>query len=155
MSGKAAAFLRPDGGNGFGHVGWGLQLPSGNWFVGSMENPSGWPVNLPGWTGFWYCEVKDPLAAMRNPTAFGAPKGSPRYKSFKTIDILSPSIRSAQKKIQEWSGRPFLATGGNCLNCTYDVLLSFGAGVPDPTPNPALWVPNNWFGAVQGVEKQL
>jgi len=149
------AFLRPDGGNGFGHVGFGFQLPNGQWTVGSMENPSGWPVNLPGWTGFWSRTVADPLAAMRNPLAAGAPKGSPPYVAAKRIDVIAPRLPRAQAALQQWASRPFAATGGNCLNCTFDVLYAFGAAVPDPTPNPALWAPNNWFDAIAGPAMRL
>jgi hypothetical protein len=149
MSTQVVVFLRPDGGNGFGHVGWGFAIPgSTEWFVGSMENPSGWAVNLPGWTGFWHLKVPNGKAAqevMRRPEAHGAPKGTPPYASAKVLAAPAPNLRAAQQKMNEWAHRPYTALGGNCMNCVFDILTAYGAALPDPTINPCEWSPNNWF----------
>lgn len=146
----AYAFLRPDGASRFGHVGWGIQLPNGGYFVGSMENPDGWIADLPQWSGFWYHAAADPLLAMRNPSAAGAPPRSPPYVQAKRLDVPRPDPTAAEQQIKSWTTRPYLAVGGNCLNNAYDVLHAFGAPVPDPTPNPALWTPNDWFNNLPG-----
>lgn len=60
-------------------------------------------------------------------------------------------LAAAQEQLRSWAKRPYAAVGGNCLNCTYDVLEAFGAAVPDPTGlNAELWTPNGWFKALSG-----
>jgi hypothetical protein len=149
MTGQAVVFLRPDGAGGLGHVGWGFADPHGpGWFIGAMENPLGWPAVPPGWGGFWYVQVANGKAAadaMLNPPAFGAPSGTPAYAKAKKVDVLSPNVQAVQQKMIEWAQRPYVAAGGNCMNCVFDILVAYGAALPDPTVNPAEWFPNNWF----------
>lgn len=148
VSGKAAVFLRPDGANGFGHVGWGYQLPNNLWMVGSVENPYGGVEQPAGHTGYWYHQVQDPEAAMQAPDHFGALPGTPSYGEGKVFEVLNPNPERAWGKVVEWQSREFLLAGGNCLNCAYDVLVAFGAvGLPTPSED---WLPNQWFGAING-----
>ncbi len=147
MSGNVIIFLRPDGGGGLGHVGWAYTLPDGHWLVGGLENPSGGMVVSAGQTGYWVKEVGNPGQAMANPSQVGAPHGTPAYREAKLIDVAITSSRGAYAKVQEWANRPYLVVGGNCMNCTYDIIVAYGAVVADPSTNPA---PNNWFAALPG-----
>ena len=151
MVGEAVVFLRPDGGNGFGHVGWGYNLPGAGWMVGAVENSLGGLWEPTGQTGFWSRMVPDPDPVMANPGEFGAPQGTPPYAQARLVDVGAPNPAAAQAAVQQWSSRPFEAIGGNCLNCVYDVLTAFGAVLPAPSAFPE---PNVWFAQVQGQPVQ-
>jgi hypothetical protein len=150
MNPEAVVFLRPGGASGLGHVGFGYDLlDARNWLVGAVENPQG--GNQPaGQTGFWCQCVPNAETAMCNPTMFGAPRGTLAYSAAKIVVVAEPRLDAAHAKLTEWQNRPFDVFGGNCMNCTYDVLTAYGAVLPDPTQNPLIWAPNSWFNAIDG-----
>lgn len=90
---------------------------------------------------------------MAAPTNFGAPAGTPAYVNAKVIDVAAPHPNAAQAAMDQWTNRPYVAVGGNCMNCVYDVLTAFGARLLDPSSNPALWTPNDWFNNLAGTLK--
>ena len=114
-----------------------------------MEDTAGVPFAPTGWTGFWYRHVPNAQVAMQHPTNFGAPNGTPPYDLAKVLDVLVPNPVAAQAKIQEWAMRGYNIAGGNCMNCTFDILRAFGAALPDPS-SPNNWEPNAWFDDIQG-----
>ena len=144
-------FLRPDGAGDFGHVGFGYRLPNGAWIVGGLEGNGNFHASAADGANFWCRQVPDARAAMVAPTHFGAPAGTPAYVNAKVIDVATPQPDAAEASINQWSNRDYWATGGNCMNCTYDVLTAYGAHLLDPSSNPALWTPNDWFNNLAGT----
>jgi hypothetical protein len=57
-SGGACVFVKPDGAQKFGHVGWGFRITgSDHWVYGAVENPSNALYTPPGGDiGAWHAE---------------------------------------------------------------------------------------------------
>ena len=140
---KAAVFVRRNGAEGAGHVGWAFEYQDHSFNAGSVENMSGSPVSPPGKTDFWSQRVSDPVLPM-------IPRG---YNEFKTIEVGAASTDRADATVA-WVGKePYLGLGRNCMDDTYDVLRSYG--VPH-LPVPALhWAPNFWYDSIVGDSQPI
>ena len=135
-----------------GHVGWGFELPDGQWMVGAVEG-DGWS-NGNGMNGFWSRRVPGERQATQvfaNMVHQGA-----EYNYFKYLTMTHqvwPDPDAAVRVMAWVSAQPYQLFGRNCMNSTYDVLRAFSRGghfngkiLPNPDFN---WIPNGWFNAIQ------
>jgi hypothetical protein len=80
------------------------------------------------------------------------PGRHPGLRPSQVINVATAPERRPSEN-DEWVNHPYVAVGGNYMNCVYDVLTAFGAHLLDPSSNPALWTPNDWFNNLHGVLK--
>jgi hypothetical protein len=132
---RAAAFVRCEGADGSGHLGWAFDLDSGETYCGSVENPQGLPSCDPADMVFWNQESPAPVALMA--------ARRPAYESLKYVDLAAGNSLDAQSTIAWIATQPYCLFGRNCMDDVYDVLRSYG--VPNLPPPVLHWFPNNWF----------
>ncbi len=140
---RAAVFVRYEGADGLGHVGWGFDIDGASAHCGSVENPLGIPYCPVGSMGFWDAQSNDPVAPMM----------LRKYDDAKVIDLGQADPSSAYCRVLWVAQQPYLVCGRNCLDDVYDVLRSYG--VPDLPPPSTDWNPNEWFGLWRGNSAYL
>lgn len=134
-----------------GHVGWGFELPDGQWVVGAVEGDAWLPGNR--MNGFWSTCVpglEQALQVFANMLHQGA-----EYNVYKYLSVTAqvwPDPDAALHVMGWVSGQPYQLFGRNCMNSAYDVLRAFSRGghfnggvLPSPDTN---WIPNGWFNAI-------
>ncbi|HEY3332346.1 MAG TPA: hypothetical protein VGK19_20120 [Capsulimonadaceae bacterium] len=146
MAGTAFVFRRkvsvPLGNGGSaGHVAWGFTV--GDVIVcGGTENTGmhEWiPVGVDN--GSWHREVKS-IAEMEEVMREG------NYEDYKSLKVLTPDPDAALRVVANNEVIGYSATGNNCLDHAYQVLIHYCAlTLPIPTFNP---IPNGWFSAIAG-----
>jgi hypothetical protein len=158
--GAACVFVKPDGAQRFGHVGWGFKVPgAGRWVYGAVENPSGRLYTPPGGDiGAWHAEgpydrmLGDMSTDARCPGTSEHPCSRYRCTKSSTYDV-----HRARTMIRTVEARGFLVgvdprtgklTSRDCLDATYDVLKAYRT--KKLTPAPKLSVPNVWVEELWG-----
>ncbi|MFF5172380.1 hypothetical protein ACFY3U_07080 [Micromonospora sp. NPDC000089] len=136
---SAYVFVRPNGANGLGHVGWGYRVTcTGTFYFGSVENPSGSAVVLPGGdNGFWWAQGRQSqmLAEMRS-------RGYTNYRFARLYGPI-PDPDSATQFAAGSAGRGYQVIGNNCADNAYGVLSRLGVrDLPSLFDYPQ---PNNWY----------
>ncbi|MFG2362394.1 hypothetical protein ACGFY3_12145 [Streptomyces mirabilis] len=167
-SGGACVFVKPDGAQKFGHVGWGFRITgTDRWVYGAVENPSNALYTPPGGDiGAWHAEgtyarmlsdmSRDAIPqALGFARAGGTPipgKSTHPYSRYRCTDSSTSDVNSARAMIRTVEKRGFLVgvdpeTGDlgsrDCLDATYDVLRAYRTRhlTPAyPTEIPNLWV---------------
>lgn len=135
-----------------GHVGWGFELPDGQWMVAAVEGDQ-W-VNGNRLNGFWSYRVpglQQALQVFANMVHQGAEYNY--YKFLTVTDQVWPDLDAAMHVMAWVSAQRYELFGRNCMNSAYDVLRAFSRGghfngrvLPSPEHN---WIPNGWFNAIQ------
>ena len=148
---KRYIFNRANGAGGAGHVGVGFELRSINptavyFYAGGVElwqqayyvAPGG---NNTGWAKYFATNA-EMLNYMKN-----GPYSYNRYcfeKSFK--DIYKYEVDATYNKLVAFPKRGYQLNGNNCMNATYDVLVSATfSNVPNPSNNIFNYLPNSWY----------
>ncbi|WP_433179806.1 hypothetical protein [Actinoallomurus sp. CA-150999] len=152
--GRVCVFLAPQGAKGNGHVGWAFQEPpKDHWFFGATEGqpgeeggPNSKKINPGQNNGAWEDNGtwQKVLDTFRNVKAGEHPGGY--YKQYTCKNTTDSSVHAADLQGQANKGRGYYLWGNNCMNHSYDVLKSYGAGLTDPN-NPkwiSNWRPNDW-----------
>ena len=142
VEGKARVYNRRTGAHGAGHVGWGFLVEDGLWEVGAVER--GGTITPPGLSGYWSLVMVDP-----NPRMFTL-----NYDSYKEFEVMSPSIAVARTEETEVSRRFFNLVLHNCMQDTYNVLMGYGAHLPQINKR---WdfKPNDWYNMLTGEFHRL
>ncbi|MEO0343138.1 MAG: hypothetical protein AAF198_06840 [Pseudomonadota bacterium] len=135
-----------------GHVGWGFELPNGEWVIGAIEG-DGWE-NGNGFNGFWSERRLNLNAALQHFSTminYGA-----EYNQFKLLRVAQNIAANPQGALEMmgWlSQQHYKLVDGNCMDATYRVLKTFSRGgyfhgqeLPSPDFN---WIPNGWYNAIQ------
>ncbi|MFJ8019613.1 hypothetical protein [Streptomyces sp. NPDC096311] len=154
-SGGACVFVKPDGAQKFGHVGWGFRITgTGRWVYGAVENPSNALYTAPGGDiGAWHAEgtYARMLTDMSRDAHYPGTSTHP-YSRYRCTDSSTSDVNSARAMIRTVEKRGFLVgvdpqTGDlgsrDCLDATYDVLRAYRTRhlTPAyPTKIPNLWV---------------
>jgi hypothetical protein len=130
---RGAAFVRFEGADGLGHVGWGFDVSATTVNLGAVENPSGQTTSPARDDGYWDSFMQNPIPTM-------ASKG---YNYLKYVNLAKARPFSAYR-VAKWIGTiDYKALGRNCLDDTYDVLRAYG--VPELPPPADTLLPNVWF----------
>ncbi|MFJ3301870.1 hypothetical protein ACIPSA_01880 [Streptomyces sp. NPDC086549] len=153
-SGAACVFVKPDGAQKFGHVGWGFRITgTRNWEYGAVENPTGKLYTPPGGDiGAWHAQgsYARMLSDMSTDAHYPGKSTHP-YSRYRCTSSSTSDVRAARKMIRAVEGRGFLVgvdpktgelTSRDCLDATYDVLEAYRT--EDLTPAPRLYIPNVW-----------
>ncbi len=155
MAGKALVFIRPAGGFGVGHVGWGYlddrdHVPKDGasatlvavdkWLVGSVDNPLHRPYTPAIRQGYWETEYTgEPLEFMR----------AHRYEYYKMVPVDRADTDAALAEAEKVGHHPYELIGANCEDAVYKVLREYGARLPSPR-DIRDWEPNRWFRRIPG-----
>ncbi|MFI9174334.1 hypothetical protein [Streptomyces lincolnensis] len=159
-SGAACVFVKPDGAEKFGHVGWGFRLPgTGRWVYGAVENPSGKLYTPPGGDiGAWHTEgsYNRMLSDMSTDAHYPGESEHP-YSRYRCTKSRTYDVPAARAMITAVESRGFLVgvdpetgklTSRDCLDATYDVLKSYRTRRLPYAPK--LSVPNVWVESLWG-----
>lgn len=148
---KRYIFNRSNGAAGAGHVGVGFELRSTNptavyFYAGGVELWQAAYYVAPGGNNTGWAKYFPSNAAMLNFMKNGGYAYN-RYcfeKSFK--DINKAQVDATYNKLVAFPGRGYQLNGNNCMNATYDVLVSATfANVPNPSNNIFNYLPNSWY----------
>lgn len=159
-SGGACVFVKPDGAQKFGHVGWGFQVTGmKRWVYGAVENPSGKLYTPPGGDiGAWHAEgtYKRMMSEMsRGGTPIPGNSEHP-YSRYRCTGSSASDVNAAWAMIRTVEARGFLVgvdpktgklTSRDCLDATYDVLKAYrteGLTRAEKLAVPNVWVESLW-----------
>ncbi|NNN33724.1 hypothetical protein HLK59_25850 [Streptomyces sp. S3(2020)] len=169
--GGACVFVKPDGAQKFGHVGWGFRVAgTDRWVYGAVENPSGRLYTRPGGDiGAWHAEgsydrmlsemSRDALPHSRLRSTGGTPipgESEHPYSRYRCTNSSTYDVTAARAMIREVEARGFLVgfdpktgdlTSRDCLDATYDVLKAYrtkGLTRADKLSVPNVWVELLW-----------
>jgi len=159
-SGGACVFVKPDGAQKFGHVGWGFRVTgTDRWVYGAVENPSGKLYTPPGGDiGAWHAEgsYKRMLSEMSRDAHYPGRSEHP-YSRYRCTDSSRSDVPAARETVPVVEERGFLVgvdpetgelTSRDCLDATYDVLRAYRTR---HLPKAAeLAIPNVWVESLVG-----
>lgn len=159
-SGGACVFVKPDGAQKFGHVGWGFKIPgTSRWVYGAVENPSEKLYTPPGGDiGAWHAEGSyDRMLGDMSTDAHYPGHSEHPYSRYRCTKSATHDVNAAWSMIAEVESRGFLVgvdprtgklTSRDCLDATYDVLKAYRT--KGLTPAPKLSIPNVWVEELWG-----
>lgn len=159
-SGAACVFIKPDGAQKFGHVGWGFKVPgTGRWVYGAVENPSAKLYTPPGGDiGAWHAEGSyDRMLSEMSTDAHYPGTSQHPYSRYRCTKSSTHDVNNAQAMIRTVEARGFLVgvdprtgklTSRDCLDATYDVLKAYRT--QHLTRAPKLSIPNVWVEELWG-----
>ncbi|MFJ6388863.1 hypothetical protein ACIQJT_14780 [Streptomyces sp. NPDC091972] len=158
--GAACVFVKPDGAQRFGHVGWGFEVPgTGRWVYGAVENPGGKLYTPPGGDiGAWHAEGSyDRMLGEMSTDAHCPGTSAHPYSRYRCTRSSTYDVDRARAMIRTVEARGFLVgvdprtgrlTSRDCLDATYDVLKAYRT--KHLTRAPKLSVPNVWVEELWG-----
>ncbi|MGW3123866.1 hypothetical protein ACWDBW_43320 [Streptomyces sp. NPDC001107] len=152
--GGACVFVKPDGAQKFGHVGWGFRITGTHqWVYGAVENPTNKLYTPPGgYIGAWHAQgtYARMLSDMSRDAHYPGKSEHP-YSRYRCISSSTGDVNNARSMIRTVESRGFLVgfdrttgelTSRDCLDATYDVLHAYRTR--DLTYAPHLDIPNVW-----------
>lgn len=153
-TGGACVFVKPDGAQKFGHVGWGFRVTgTDTWEYGAVENPTGKLFTPPGGDiGAWHTtgSYARMLSDMSRDAYYPGHSTHP-YSRYRCTGSSTSDVGAARDMVRKVERRGFLVgvdprtgklTSRDCLDATYDVLRAYRTR--HLTPAPKLSVPNVW-----------
>ncbi|MEU3341015.1 hypothetical protein [Streptomyces sp. NPDC006668] len=153
-SGGACVFVKPDGAQKFGHVGWGFRITgTDQWVYGAVENPTNRLYTPPGGNiGAWHAQgTYSRMLSEMSRDAYYPGKSTHPYSRYRCVPSSTSDVGAARRMIRTVEGRGFLVgvdpatgelTSRDCLDATYDVLRAYRTR--HLTYAPHLDVPNVW-----------
>ncbi|MHC3472465.1 hypothetical protein ACYF6T_27740 [Streptomyces sp. 7R007] len=153
-TGGACVFVKPDGAQKFGHVGWGFRVTgTDQWVYGAVENPSNKLYTPPGGSiGAWHAQgTYDRMLSEMSRDAHYPGKSTHPYSRYRCVASSTSDVGSARAMIRTVESRGFLVgvdpatgepTSRDCLDATYDVLHAYRTR--HLTYAPHLGIPNVW-----------
>ncbi|MDH6216490.1 hypothetical protein [Streptomyces pseudovenezuelae] len=153
-TGGACVFVKPDGAQKLGHVGWGFRVTgTDQWVYGAVENPTDKLYTPPGGDiGAWHAQgtYARMLSEMSRDAHYPGRSTHP-YSRYRCTSSSTSDVGAARAMIRTVESRGFLVgvdprtgalTSRDCLDATYDVLRAYRTR--HLTPAPKLYVPNVW-----------
>ncbi|NUO46917.1 MAG: hypothetical protein HOV82_33385 [Streptomyces sp.] len=152
--GGACVFVKPDGAQKFGHVGWGFRITGTNqWVYGAVENPTNKLYTPPGGDiGAWHAQgTYDRMLSDMSRDAHYPGKSTHPYSRYRCVASSASDVNAARAMVRTVESRGFLVgfdprtgelTSRDCLDATYDVLRAYRTR--HLTYSPRLNVPNAW-----------
>jgi hypothetical protein len=159
-TGAACVFVKPDGAQRFGHVGWGFRVTgTDRWVYGAVENPTGKLYTPPGGDiGVWHAEgTYTRMLSDMSRDAHYPGKSTHPYSRYRCTPSTTSDVPAARSMIRTVEARGFLVgvdprtgklTSRDCLDATYDVLKAYR--MRRLTPAARLSIPNVWVETLVG-----
>ncbi|MFJ6082130.1 hypothetical protein ACIQI8_12055 [Streptomyces sp. NPDC092369] len=153
-TGAACVFVKPDGAQKFGHVGWGFRITgTDQWVYGAVENPTNKLYTPPGGDiGAWHAQgTYTRMLSEMSRDAHYPGKSTHPYSRYRCTPSSTSDVGAARAMIRTVESRGFLVgvdprtgelTSRDCLDATYDVLRAYRTR--HLTPAPELDIPNVW-----------
>jgi hypothetical protein len=140
QSGEACVFNAPDGVTPtglIGHVGWGFELPNGNWEFGANEGPG----NL--FISETWAETGSQHAMLAIFTNGGPYHSAGYYTSLECVTVPAFNASAAKQEVKnEWHQR-YIPIFQDCESQVYKVLSAYGVNaLPNDILHP---IPNSWY----------
>ncbi len=138
----ASTFIRRQGANGLGHVGWAFEYNNGTSIIGAIENFTGGPFVDPGAKGMWHRLVKN-----HKVLSYFKAMNYDEYKLFE-LPVNRIDVNGAIAVLKWWEQQPYNVLTSNCLHATYNILSRYGVVLPKVD-----WeriAPNNWYNQIPG-----
>ena len=134
--------------DGLGHVGWGFELPTGNWEYGANDG-----AGKGGKSNTWVRTGSK--AAMVAMFAHGGPgQENDNYNRYRCATVKVPNSYAAELQVNREQGEPYYIYLQDCETDAYHVLTEYGvANLPSTAwfPDPNAWfllLPVAGFGSV-------
>ena len=125
-----------------GHVGWGFELPGGNWEFGANEGPTWWPL------------VKADVSVTRVYTGSEATMlawfiNAGGYTRYRCVTVPAFNASAAEQQVSHEQNELYLVPSQDCESQAYNVLREYGVkNLPNDLLDP---VPNNWFNGLSSA----
>ncbi|MFJ9538164.1 hypothetical protein ACIRPX_12970 [Streptomyces sp. NPDC101225] len=152
--GGACVFVKPDGAQKFGHVGWGFRVTgTDRWVYGAVENPTNALYTPPGgFIGAWHAQgsYARMLSEMSRDAHYPGTSTHP-YRRYRCVASPAGDVAAARRAVRAVESRGFLVgldrttgdlTSRDCLDAVYDVLHAYRTR--HLTYAPHLDIPNVW-----------
>ena len=137
--GGACVFNAPYVVDGLGHVGWGFELPGGNWEYGanngSKNGKEGGPSNTWHLTG-------SKAAVIASFAHGGYGQDNHNYTRYQVRTVAAPDASAAQQQVSNEQGEPYYLATEDCETDAYQVLSGYGV---KGLPSLVLAIPDVWF----------
>jgi hypothetical protein len=125
-----------------GHVGWGFELPGGNWEFGANEGPKWWPL------------VKADVSITAAHTGSEATMlawfiNAGGYTRYRCVTVPAFNASAAEQQVSHEQNELYLVPSQDCESQAYNVLNAYGVkNLPNDLLDP---VPNNWFNGLSSA----
>jgi hypothetical protein len=120
-----------------GHVGWGFELPGGNWEFGANEGPAKADVSV---TRAYTGNEASMLAWFIN-------RGG--YTRYRCVTVPAFNASAAEQQVSREQNELYGIPLSDCESQTYNVLKAYGVkNLPNDLLDP---VPNNWFNGLSSA----
>lgn len=138
-SGEACVFNDPRLFFGLaGHVGWGFELPGGNWEFGANEGPKKWPLVQ--------ADVSITAAYTGSEATMLAWFINGGYARYRCVTVPAFNASAAEQQVSKEQNEPYVPPGSDCESQTDNVLREYGVkNLPNDVSDP---FPNDWFNAL-------
>lgn len=148
----------------FGHVGWGFQLDSDNYYFGSTDHlwKHDW-WDLPAWFRYmhvppygdidWWAE-QGSKADMLKMMKIGP---HIRYHDYKEVSLTESSPETALSFTEQLQTSGWNLAKHNCVHQAFLIFSNYNNKheLPNPFQDPLNLIPKNWFARISGEPKAL
>jgi hypothetical protein len=125
-----------------GHVGWGFELPGGNWEFGANEGPTRWPLVK--------ADVSITRAYTGSEAAMLAWSINGGYTRYRCVTVPAFNASAAEQQVSHEQNEPYWVPSPDCESQAYNVLREYGVkNLPNDGVSNAL--PNNWFNGLSSA----
>ena len=124
-----------------GHVGWGFELPGGNWEFGANEGPKKWPLVQ--------ADLSITAAYTGSEATMLAWFINGGYARYRCVAVPAFNASAAEQQVSKEQNEPYVPPGSDCESQTYNVLREYGVkNLPNDVLDP---LPNDWFNGLSGA----
>ena len=126
-----------------GHVGWGFELPGGNWEFGANEGPKLWPLVKADVSK----TTNNPPGSEATMLAWFINRGG--YTRYRCVTVPAFKASAAEQQVSREQNELYGIPSQDCESQTYNVLKAYGVkNLPNDLLDP---VPNNWFNGLSSA----
>lgn len=150
--GGACVFNAQTAVGGLGHVGWGFELPTGNWEYGANDGGKD-DGGLSGPSNTWV-RTGSKAAMVTMFTDGGPGQDNHNYNRYRCATVADPDSYAAELKVNSEQGEPYYLYLQDCETDADHVLSNYGVGNLPSTawfPGPDAWfllLPLAGFGSI-------
>jgi hypothetical protein len=136
-SGEACVFNAPNEAVSQGHIGWGFELPGGNWEFGANEGAPKGSTRSNTW------HLTGSAATMLATFAKGGPYHNTGYAFYRCARVPASNASAAEQQVKNEQGETYILYFRDCETQAFNVLSKYGVKfLPSDLLVPE---PNSWF----------